>query len=133
MLPPVRARSAFAVQHARCKAENIALVVQLDHWLQLLLVPVDTQSEKGELVAPTEAAVASCCAAAHLSAPLLAADNTSQPVFWGFVLADGLPTLVAELLDRVYLALILDLDETLLIANSATTIENRMDSCRRAR
>ncbi len=49
------------------------------------------------------------------------------------MLAEGVPTLVAELLDRVYLALILDLDETLLVANSASTIENRMESCRRAR
>lgn len=59
--------------------------------------------------------------------------GAKTPVYWGFVTTLGVPTVTADLLEKSQVAVILDLDETLLVANSASTFENRMDSCRRAR
>lgn len=56
-----------------------------------------------------------------------------MPVYWGWLLAPGIPTLVCAMLDRSQMGLIFDLDETLLVAHSVSTAEGRVESCLRAR
>jgi len=60
-------------------------------------------------------------------------DGSKVPVYWAWLLAAGIPTLVCAMLDRSQMGLIFDLDETLLVAHSSNTAESRMESCRKAR
>lgn len=56
-----------------------------------------------------------------------------QPVFWGYILPPNLPSLVCYMLDKAQLGLVFDLDETLVVAHTAGTVDSRIDSCRKAR
>lgn len=69
----------------------------------------------------------------HHHTHTLADDGRTTSVFWGYVLAAGIPSLVCAMLERSQMGLIFDLDETLLVAHSLNSVESRMDSCRRAR
>jgi hypothetical protein len=64
---------------------------------------------------------------------LAAGELAASPVWWGYVLPAGLPSSAMELLDGGRLALVLDLDETLLGANSLDTLERRAADARRVR
>jgi hypothetical protein len=46
---------------------------------------------------------------------LLADNGTQLPVFWGYVLPFGVPSVVSAMLDNSRMAVVLDLDETLLV------------------
>ena len=63
----------------------------------------------------------------------VAADGRKVPVFWGYVLVPYLATSVATMIEASKLALVFDLDETLLVANSSSTLDTRMEACRKAR
>ncbi|KAJ9508119.1 hypothetical protein QJQ45_021456, partial [Haematococcus lacustris] len=59
-------------------------------------------------------------------------DGRLTPVFWGYMLAPGLIAKVTEMLDKSLLAVVFDLDETLLMANTASSAESRMKSLQNA-
>lgn len=63
----------------------------------------------------------------------LADDGTRMPVFWGYVLPPGLASLVTTWLDTNRIALIFDLDETLLVAHTTASLESRIEQCRATR
>lgn len=54
-------------------------------------------------------------------------------MFWGYVMPPKLPSLVTAMLDKGQLGLIFDLDETLLVAHTLSSIESRIESCRKAK
>ena len=56
-------------------------------------------------------------------------DGRRTPVFWGYVLTPYTISTMIPLLDANRLALIFDLDETLLIANTVSSLEKRMEDC----
>ena len=60
-------------------------------------------------------------------------DGRRVPVFWGYLLVPRVAGLVSSVLDAGRLALVFDLDETLLVANSASQLDNRVEACRKAR
>ncbi len=49
--------------------------------------------------------------------------STDAPTFWGYVAAPHAPTFVSKLLASGQIAVILDLDETLLLANTAQSLD----------
>lgn len=53
--------------------------------------------------------------------------------FWGFYVAEGAAALAIHLLECSRLPVVFDLDETLLVAYSLHTLENRLASAERAR
>jgi hypothetical protein len=61
------------------------------------------------------------------------ASGKQHPVFWGFITAPGVPPIISDLLLASKMALILDLDETLLVANTVNSIEQRRDVARKAK
>jgi len=54
-------------------------------------------------------------------------------VFWGYVLTPYAAVTSTMLLDSSRLAIVFDLDETLLIANSSSTLEKKIADCQRLR
>lgn len=56
-----------------------------------------------------------------------------MPIFWGYVLVPMLSTTVSNMIESGRLALVFDLDETLLVANSASSLDNRLEQCRKLR
>eukprot|EP00200_Dunaliella_tertiolecta_P007936 CAMPEP_0202376530 /NCGR_PEP_ID=MMETSP1127-20130417/7007_1 /ASSEMBLY_ACC=CAM_ASM_000462 /TAXON_ID=3047 /ORGANISM="Dunaliella tertiolecta, Strain CCMP1320" /LENGTH=841 /DNA_ID=CAMNT_0048974333 /DNA_START=163 /DNA_END=2685 /DNA_ORIENTATION=- len=100
-----QASSEFKRFHSECMREHQALVIRINEAQELFLGPVDSLQEDGSVL----------------------------PVYWGWLLAAGIPSLVCAMLDRSQMGLIFDLDETLLVAHSANTVEGRMESCRKAR
>lgn len=62
---------------------------------------------------------------------LLLADDAKRaavPVFWAYLLADGIGSLGAALLDSSLMPVVFDLDETLLQASSISQLKNRIDA-----
>lgn len=51
----------------------------------------------------------------------------------GYVLHTGLATLVTSMLDSSRMAIVFDLDETLLVANSLSSITNKIESAQKNR
>lgn len=64
---------------------------------------------------------------------LHADDGSTVPIFWGYALVPMLSTTVSNMIESGRLALVFDLDETLLVANSSSSLENRLEACRKAR
>lgn len=64
-----------------------------------------------------------------LPPPPHAEGGATQPVFWGYVLPPGLASLTLGLLERSQLPLIFDLDETLVVAHTASTMLLRRQLC----
>lgn len=62
-----------------------------------------------------------------------AADGTKIPVFWGYVLFFGVASAAALMLENSRMAVIFDLDETLLVANSQSTLDNKVEAAKRQR
>lgn len=58
--------------------------------------------------------------------PVLSGDGTQSPAFWGYVIAPYLAKMVCSMVDAGRLALVFDLDETLLVANSSSTLETKV-------
>lgn len=55
--------------------------------------------------------------------------NTKQiPCFWGFIIAPGLYKSCLSMLNLRCLALVFDLDETLIVANTMRSFEDRIDA-----
>ena len=61
--------------------------------------------------------------------PIYIDDGRRTPVFWGYVLTPYTISTMLPLLDTNRLAVIFDLDETLLIANTVSSLEKRLDDC----
>jgi hypothetical protein len=55
------------------------------------------------------------------------ADGQKVPVFWGYLLPRGTPLLTKTLLDTHRLALVFDLDETLLSAFSQSSLQSKIN------
>ncbi|KAK9817895.1 hypothetical protein WJX72_003895 [[Myrmecia] bisecta] len=104
----VRHDPALAALHAECLVEQKAAVVVLEQagvqpW-ELMLVPVNvTQGIQ------------------------------SIPAFWGFSVGEKAAIVTSELLAASRLPLVFDLDETLLVAYSAHSLENRLEALRMQR
>lgn len=134
---PPHARSEFTRFHEECSRDHTALVVRVNEAQELFLGPV--HSVKGACASAPAAAAAPRTPRAARPPPAdarpcpRADDGSKVPAFWGFVLAAGIPSLVCAMLERSQMGLIFDLDETLLVAHSANTIEGRQESCRKAR
>lgn len=54
-----------------------------------------------------------------------AADGTATPVFWGYLVPDGLVSVASELVLNAQIAVVFDLDETLLLANTAASLREK--------
>ncbi|KAJ9508233.1 hypothetical protein QJQ45_030453, partial [Haematococcus lacustris] len=121
LLPREGEGSAFAKEHTDCLNGHKAMVVQIDEARELLLAPVKSIQGKRGRQAP-------CCWRVHAGD-----DGRLTPVFWGYMLAPGLIAKVTEMLDKSLLAVVFDLDETLLMANTASSAESRMKSLQNAR
>ncbi|KAF5836274.1 hypothetical protein DUNSADRAFT_6182 [Dunaliella salina] len=93
--------SSFEAQHLECLEHHTALVIQLDAAHELMLAPVRCVEGDGSVV----------------------------PVFWGYVLCPGMASVAFGLLERRQMALIFDLDETLVVAHTLSTAESRRDEC----
>ena len=52
----------------------------------------------------------------------------SKPYFWGFVITSGLYNTCLTMLNMRCLALVFDLDETLIVANTMRSFEDRIDA-----
>ena len=52
----------------------------------------------------------------------------SKPYFWGFVITSGLYNTCLTMLNMRCLALVFDLDETLIVANTMRSYEDRIDA-----
>jgi hypothetical protein len=66
-----------------------------------------------------------------LHTPLMLADDAKRvavPAFWAYLLADGIVSLGAALLDSSLMPVVFDLDETLLQASSISQLKNRIDA-----
>lgn len=63
----------------------------------------------------------------------VAGDGSRVPVWLGYVLHTGLATLVTSMLDSSRMAIVFDLDETLLVANSQSSIANKIDAAQKNR
>jgi len=97
--------SGFEAQHNECLEHHKALVIQLDAAHELMLAPVCSAQGDGSVV----------------------------PVFWGYVLCPGMASVAFGLLERRQMALIFDLDETLVVAHTLSTAESRRDECIRSK
>lgn len=60
-------------------------------------------------------------------------DGSKTPVFWGYVLYFGVASAVSLMLESSRMAVVLDLDETLLVANSQSTLESKIEVARKTR
>ena len=56
-----------------------------------------------------------------------------MPVFWGYVLTPYAAMTSTQLLDSSRMAIVFDLDETLLVANSSSTLDKKIKDCQNQR
>ena len=54
-------------------------------------------------------------------------------MFWGYALYYGVASTTSLMLESSRMAVVFDLDETLLVANSASTLINRVEAARNQR
>jgi RNA polymerase II C-terminal domain phosphatase-like 1/2 len=57
--------------------------------------------------------------------------NDDRPCFWGFIVANGLYNSSLMMLNLRCLGIVFDLDETLIVANTMRSFEDRIDSLQR--
>jgi RNA polymerase II C-terminal domain phosphatase-like 1/2 len=60
-------------------------------------------------------------------------DGTKCPVFWGYMMYFGVASAVSVMLENSRMAVVLDLDETLLVANSMSTLDSKIEVARKTR
>ncbi len=60
-------------------------------------------------------------------------DGSRTATFWGYVLTPYLTISVGSMVESGRLALVFDLDETLLVANSTSTLDSKIEVCRKSR
>ena len=60
-------------------------------------------------------------------------DGRKIPTYWGYVLTPYAAVTSTLLLDTSRLAIVFDLDETLLVANSISTLEKKIADCAKQR
>lgn len=128
---PSSSHDSFVEEHERCLSSSKAIVVRISDSKELMLAPV--YSIKGAALSTHMLARRVCVLNVKLSLSMPADDGSQIPVFWGYELTVGLASLAASMLDSSRLALIFDLDETLLVANSSSNLDTRIDNCRRQR
>jgi hypothetical protein len=140
-------KAALSNLHTRCLDDSSCLRIKLPQEQEVVLVAMRAfqgnprpdwrwrRSRPAQGRRPDGAAPAARCLmpAAIWPPPADDARRVAEPVFWAYLLAEGMSKLGAGLLDTSLMPVVFDLDETLLQASSVSQLKNRMEHAKKAK